>query len=87
MAQQEENKIIEEAKYVLHQGEEEKRHNLKEANQHQAHMLILHQGEEGKKAILIATIKEKGMINPISNVIIAINLSTLHQNVGKINMT
>jgi hypothetical protein len=87
LAEQEEDQITTEVEDVLHQEEEEKIHNLKAEDQHQAHMLILHQQEEGGAAILIVIIKLKGMINLTSNAIIAKNLGIMHQNVGKSNMT
>jgi hypothetical protein len=87
LAEQEEDQITTEVEDVLHQEEEEKIHNLKAEDQHQAHMLILHQQEEGGAAILIVIIKLKDMINLTFNAIIAKNLGIMHQNVGKSNMT
>ena len=80
---QEEDLIIAEAEDVLHQEEEEKIHSLRVEGQHQVHRPITHQQEEGGATI----IKEKGMTNLTSNVIIVMNLGILHLSVEKDNMT
>ena len=87
LEEQEEDLIIAEAEDVLHQEEEEKIHSLRLESQHQAHKPISHQQEEGGATILTTIIKEKGMTNLTSNVIIVINLGILHLSVEKDNRT
>ena len=72
---------------ILHPKEEEEIHSMKVENQHQTHKPISHSQEEGGAAILTIFIKEKGMKNLTSNVIIVINLGILHLSVEKDNMT
>ena len=64
----EEDLITIEVDHILHQEEEEKIHSFRVEGQRQAHKPISHQQEEGGATI----IKEKGMTNLTSNVIIVI---------------
>ena len=83
LEEQEEDHIIVEVEDILHHEEEEEIHSLRVQGQHQAHKPISHQQEEGEATI----IKERGMTNLTSNVIIVINLGILHLSVEKDNLT